>query len=74
MQVAVELFSYFRKGRFKQSSVDLPRGATVADLLMQLQINLSDVGILVINGIPGTTGTLLQSGDRVTLIPIIGGG
>ena len=74
MQVTVELFSYFRQGRFKQSSIELPRGATVADLLMQLQINRSDVGIIVINGIPGTSGTLLQSGDRVTLIPLIGGG
>jgi sulfur carrier protein ThiS len=74
MQVAVELFSYFRQGRFKQNVVELPRGATVADLLMQLQIDLSDVGIIVINGTPGTTGTLLQSEDRVTLIPIIGGG
>ena len=74
MQVAVELFSYFRQGRFKQSTVELPREATVADLLIQLEINLSDVGIIVINGKPGTTKTLLQPGDRVTLIPIIGGG
>jgi sulfur carrier protein len=74
MQVAVELFSYFRQGRFKKNNVELSRGATVDDLLGQLQIDLSDVGIIVINGTPGTTGTLLQPGDRVTLIPIIGGG
>jgi molybdopterin converting factor small subunit len=74
MQVTVELFSYFRQGRSKQNIVELSQGATVADLLMQLQINLSDVDTLVINGTPGTVRTLLQSGDRVTLIPIIGGG
>ena len=74
MQVVVELFSYFRRGRFTKKNVELSRGDSVADLLSQLQIDLSDVGIIVINGTPGTTGTLLQSGDRVTLIPIIGGG
>ena len=74
MQVTVELFSYFRQGRSKQNIVELSQGATVADLLMQLQINLSDVDTLVINGTPGTVRTLLQSGDRLTLIPIIGGG
>lgn len=74
MQVSVELFSYFRQGRFKQNTVEISQGATAADLLTQLQIDLTEVGTLVINGTPGTARTPLHSGDRVTLIPIIGGG
>lgn len=74
MWVTVELFSYFREGRFKENIVELNPGVAVADLLMHLQIDASDVGILLVNGKAGNVKTLLQSGDRVTFIPIIGGG
>ena len=74
MQVTVELFSYFRKGRFDRDTVKLPVDATVADLLTRLEINLSEVGVLIINGKHGTAKDRLEMGDRVTLIPIIGGG
>ena len=74
MQVTVELFSYFRQGRFKRDSVELPAGATATDLLIRLEINPSEVGILIINGKSGTLKDRLEKRDRVTLIPIIGGG
>ena len=74
MQVKVELFSYFRQGRFKRDTVELPAGATAADLLTRLGINLSEVGVLIINGKQGTAKDRLAKGDRLTLIPIIGGG
>lgn len=74
MQVTVELFSYFRQGRFKRDTVKLLPGATAADLLTQLEINLSEMGIMIINGESGTAKDRLAEGDRVTLIPIIGGG
>ena len=74
MQVTVELFSYFRQGRFVQDTGKLPVGATAANLLTRLEINLSEVGVLIINGKHGTAKDRLEMGDRVTLIPIIGGG
>ena len=74
MQVTVELFSYFRKGRFKRDTVELPVDATAADLINRLEINLSEVGILIINGKHGTAKDRLAEGNLVTLIPIIGGG
>ena len=74
MQVTVDLFSYFRQGRFKQSVVELAQGATVTDLLLQLQINPREVGVIVIDGKISPTGTRLESGNHVTFIPIIGGG
>ena len=74
MRVTVELFSYFQEGRFKKNWVELATDSTVADLALQLKIKPTDVGMLVINGKIGTAKTQLQSGDRVTLIPIIGGG
>lgn len=74
MRVTVELFSYFRKGRFEENIVELRPGASVADLLVHLQIELCDVGTLLINGKSVNAKTRLQTGDRVTLIPFIGGG
>jgi sulfur carrier protein ThiS len=74
MQVTVELFSYFRKSGFKGGALELDAGATVADLLTQLDIKRPEVGVIVINGEAGTAKRRLQAGDRVTLIPIIGGG
>ncbi len=74
MQVTVELFSYFRDNRFDTDKVDLPEGARVADLLTQLKINPVSVGVLMVNGNSGTQNDQLNMGDKVTLIPIIGGG
>ena len=74
MQVTVELFSYFRDERFKEKTVVLAPGDTITELLLQLQINLPDVGTIAINGKSSNAKTPLQSGDRVTLIPNIGGG
>ncbi len=74
MQVTVELFSYFRQGRFEKSIVELSQGATVTDLLLQLQINPTEVGVIVIDGTISPAGTRLESGNHVTFIPIIGGG
>jgi len=74
MQVTVELFSYFRKSGFKGGTLELDEGATVADLLAQLDIKRPEVGVIVINGESGTAKRRLQAGDKVTLIPIIGGG
>jgi len=48
--------------------------ATAADLINRLEINLSEVGILIINGKHGTAKDRLAEGDLVTLIPIIGDG
>ncbi len=74
MIVTVELFSYFRKGRFDQDMMELPSGATVADLANQLEIDIADVGVLIINGISATKKDRLETGDRITFLPIIGGG
>ena len=74
MHVKLELFSYFRTNCGGRDSLELPAGATVADLLTRLAIDRAEVGILVINGKPGKIKDRLAPGDRVTLIPIIGGG
>lgn len=74
MEVEVSLFATFQKGRFVRRQVSLPAEATAADLLRLLDIAPDDVGILVVNRRDATTKQSLSEGDRVTLIPVIGGG
>lgn len=74
MQVTVELYSYFRKGRFARDTIEIPEGTTTKVLLQRLKIPPPDVGVLVINGKAGSFKSVLQPGDSVTIIPSIGGG
>lgn len=74
MRVLVNLYSGLRIDRFAEAEVELPEGAAVADLLDKLQIQLQDVGIVVVNARSGTFQQKLQADDRITLIPPIGGG
>ncbi len=74
MEVDVSLFATFQKGRFLRQRVSLPTKATAADLLRLLAIAPDDVGILVVNRRDAPLNQSLSEGDRVTLIPVIGGG
>jgi len=74
IRVLVRLYSGLRIDRFAEAEVELPEGAAVADLLDKLQIQLQDVGIVVVNARSGTFQQKLQADDRITLIPPIGGG
>jgi molybdopterin converting factor small subunit len=74
MRVRVSLYSALRIGRFAETELELPVGAAVTDLLEQLHLRLQDVGIVMVNARAGTFQQKLQPGDRITLIPPIGGG
>ncbi len=74
MEVEVSLFATFQEGRFLRQRVSLPTKATAADLLRLLAIAPDDVGILGINRRDAPLNQSLSEGDRVTLIPVIGGG
>ena len=74
ISVKVTLFAYLRDGRFHEAGVDMPQGATVSDLLTRLGIDQVEVGVLMVNGHAGSFNTQLATGDRLTIIPPIGGG
>lgn len=74
IQVRVNLYSILRHGRFAEADVELIEGALVADLLNKLELSLQDVGIVMVNARSGTFQQKLKPGDRITLIPHIGGG
>ena len=74
IRVSVSLFSSLRINRFAEAEVELPDGGTVADVLDELRLTLQDVGVVVVNARSGTFQEKLKAGDRITLIPPIGGG
>ena len=74
IKVTVHLFSMLRQGRFSVSDIDLEEGATVTDLLDRLDLDTSHVEVVMVNAKSGTFIQRLNEGDRITLIPPIGGG
>lgn len=55
-------------------SVDVPSCSNVNDLLNIIHIDLSEVHILMVNGIGVTVEHILSEHDRVGLFPPVGGG
>jgi molybdopterin synthase sulfur carrier subunit len=56
-------------------SVELPEGATIADLLRRLGLAAGDVHLAIVDGrIRHSREEALQDGARVALFPPVGGG
>lgn len=81
MKVTVEFFSYFRQiVGADQLSVDLDDGAAIAGLLNSLSERFdspalkNDRAVMMVNQKNALLETILKDGDRVLLLPILGGG
>ncbi len=74
MEIQVTLYAPLTQGRFKKGSVSLESGGTVDTLLQFLAIEQHEVGSVFVDGQNSTFTHVLQRGDKVTLLPLIGGG
>ena len=74
MEVEVRLFATFRENRFRTKSIDFPNSSTVQDVVERLEIDLQEVGILLVNGRHTAEEHLLRPGDVVSLFPLVAGG
>jgi molybdopterin converting factor small subunit len=74
IEIEVHLFPPLRENRFDRAAVTLAAGATVQSLLAHLDIREREVESVYVNGRGATFAQPLSSGDRVTLLPTIGGG
>ena len=74
MSVRVILYSILRPGRFTEADVDVSEGAAVSDVLAPIELPLVDVAIVMVNARSGRFQQKLKSGDRLTLLPHLGGG
>lgn len=63
------------EGPLRSLEVELPPGATLADLLGYLEVDLNpEALLLVVNGRLVELGYALQDGDTVNLMPALSGG
>lgn len=74
MKVRVILFSILCQGRFDQADVEVPERATVSDVLAEIELPMNDIGVVMVNSACGTFQQKLNGGDRLTLLPHLGGG
>lgn len=74
MEVEVTLYSPLQDNRFSKATVTLVEPASIDTLLQHLTIEQHEVGSVYVNGTGSTFSHPLVAGDRVTLLPLIGGG
>jgi molybdopterin converting factor small subunit len=49
-------------------------GATVMDVLKELNVPVKDIRLVFVNGVKGEFSSILQNGDRIGVFPPVGGG
>lgn len=74
MHITVKLFAYFRDNRFREKVAQYPEGSTVADIIRSLGIDLSEVGVTMINSRHCELEQVPAEGDQLAIFPAIGGG
>ncbi len=74
MDIEVTLYPPLRENRFSKAIVTLTGPATVDSLLQYLSIKQHEVEGLYVNGRVGTFTQPIVSGDRITLLSMMGGG
>lgn len=74
MEVEVNLYPPLRENRFSKATVTLASPATIETLLQYLGLKETEVESVYINGRAAGFGQTLLNGDRVSFLPLIGGG
>lgn len=74
MEIQVELFGQLSSGRGKVTILHFDMPVMVSDVLARLEINMDDVGFVVINGVQSLTTDMLLTDGRLSLFPYITGG
>jgi len=74
MQVTIKLFANFRINKFKQDTREYDSTKTVGEIVEELGIQNSEVGIIFINGRNAAMDQILTDGDTLSLFPLVGGG
>ena len=77
--VHVKLFATLRKyrpdlGLGEAFAVEVPDGATVADLVRLLGLPEDQVRIVFVNAVASEQDHVLSEGDQVSIFPPVGGG
>ena len=74
MQVTVKLIASLQAGRPKEEQIDFPVNTTICQLMHQLAIPKTEVGMILVNGKASFLDTVVQEMDIISLFPLVGGG
>jgi len=74
MRITVQINEYFNRYGVRSGEIELPAGATVADLLKSLGIPLPEIGFVVRNSTVLKETEQLRDGDVVLILPFVLGG
>ena len=74
MEVTVKLYTPLQFNGLSKATISLEAPATIDTLLKLLLIEQHEVGSVYVNGKSTTFNHPLFDGDRVSLLPLIGGG
>lgn len=79
MKVNLRLIGSYRKllppdTKSRSFEVEIPRGTTVAGLVSQYNVPLTDDSVILVNGISVNWETLLIEGDEVSAFSAMAGG
>lgn len=74
MTITVKLFATLRAGRFVIEDREYPDGASVGNIVKDLDIPEEEVALMLVNGLHVEIDRVLSDGDTLALFPPVGGG
>lgn len=74
MEVNVKLFASFAVGRLKNEIKVYPCQTTVAEVVESIGIDKRELGIILVNDKHASLDYVLENGDTLSLLPLVGGG
>jgi len=74
MNINVKLIGLLQQDRFKQMERTYPTGTRVQEVIADLKLPQLHIGILLINGVHADAEAILSEGDKLVVLPLLGGG
>jgi hypothetical protein len=74
MIINVKLIGLFQEGQFKQMDRLYPDGTPVHMVINDLQLPLVHIGTILVNGVHSDREWVLSEGDKLVILPLLGGG
>ena len=74
MEITIKLFATLRNGLFDEEKREVFQGATIGEVIKNLNIPGNQVTLILLNGRHAWPDTELKNGDILSLFPPIGGG
>jgi molybdopterin converting factor small subunit len=74
MRITIKLFASLRTGRLPEETREVSRGATVRQVMKELEIPENEITLIFLNGRHSEADAELDEGDTLAFFPPVGGG